>query len=110
MKIKFLKNNQTSIPTIAQWYFDEWGYLKKDSTVLSFIQDLELYLNTNKIPLMLVAIEGDVAVGVVQLKYREMSIYPNKEHWLGGVYVAKNHRGKKIAEQMIYKLLEIAQS
>ena len=110
MKIEFLKYHQQSIPTIAQWYFSEWGYLKKDSSLDSFTQNLQTYLNNDKIPLMLVAVESDKAVGVVQLKYREMSIYPDKEHWLGGVYVAKDHRGKNIAEQMVQQLIHVAKS
>ncbi|MFT7606812.1 MAG: GNAT superfamily N-acetyltransferase, partial [Saprospiraceae bacterium] len=43
-----------------------------------------------------------------QLKYHEMSIYPDKENWLGGVYVSKNYRGKGIARQIIQKLIVIA--
>ena len=86
------------------------GVFKKDSTFLSFTQDLEQYLNPDKIPLMLVALDQEEVLGAVQLKYREMSIYPDYEHWLGGVYVAKDYRGKKIAEQMINKLIEIAKS
>lgn len=110
MKIEFLKNNLDSIQTIANWYFDEWAYLKEGSSIESFTENLYTYLNTDRVPLMLVAVEGDKVVGAVQLKYREMTIYPDKEHWLGGVYVAKDHRRKKVAEQMILKLIEIAKS
>ena len=110
MQIKYLEHCQQTIATIAEWYFNEWGYLKKDSSVESFAQNIQTYLNTDKIPLMLIAVENNEAVGAMQLKYREMSIYPDKEHWLGGVYVSENHRGKNIAEQMIKKLIDVAQS
>ncbi len=108
MKIDFLCNYPQFIPVIAQWYFDEWGYLKKDSTVLSLTQDLERYLNSDKVPLMLVALNQEEPLGAVQLKYREMSIYPDYAHWLGGVYVAKGIRGKDLAQQMIIKLCTVA--
>ena len=110
MYIKFLANHKQAIQTIAKWYFEEWAYLKEGSSIESFTEDIYTYLNTDKIPLMLIAVEGDDAIGVVQLKYREMTIYPVKEHWLGGVYVYKDHRSKKVAEQMILKLIEIAKS
>ena len=110
MKIEFLSNQKQAIQTIAKWYFDEWAYLKEGSSIESFTEDIYTYLNTGKIPLMLVAVENKSALGVVQLKYREMTIYPEKEHWLGGVYVANDHRRKKVAEQMILKLIEIAKS
>lgn len=39
-----------------------------------------------------------------------MDIYPEKEHWLGGVYVSQNHRGNKIAEQIIHKVVTVAKN
>jgi len=54
---------------------------------------------------MIVAKDGEEILGTAQLKFREMSIYPKKEHWLGGVYVAKAHRGKGIAEQIILEII-----
>ena len=108
MQIDFLKNRPNAIPVITKWYFDEWAYLAPDKTLEDMQQDLKGYLNSDIVPLMLVAIEDNKVVGAVQLKFREMKIYPNKEHWLGGVYVEKSSRGKHIAELMITKLLEIA--
>lgn len=110
MKFEFLANHQQAIPIIAAWYFNEWGHLKENNSLEKTTKELQSYLNTDKIPLMLVALEGDEPLGVLQLKYREMSIYPDKEHWLGGVYVSKKHRGRNIAEQMIYRLITIAKS
>ena len=110
MKLNYLAHAPQFIPVIAKWYFDEWAYLKECSLIESFTEDIYTYLNTGRIPLMLVAVENESALGVVQLKYREMTIYPEKEHWLGGVYVAKDHRSKKVAEQMILKLIETAKS
>jgi GNAT superfamily N-acetyltransferase len=39
-----------------------------------------------------------------------MDIYPEKEHWLGGVFVSSEYRGKKIASKIVIKLLSIAES
>ena len=47
-------------------------------------------------------------MGVAQLKFHEMDIYPEKEHWLGGVYVPVEHRGKGIGTQLIRQALRIA--
>jgi hypothetical protein len=47
--------------------------------VTAYVRD---YLNKDKILLIIMAIEGDEILGVAQLKYHEMSIYPDKEHWL----------------------------
>lgn len=52
-------------------------------------------------PLMLVAIDAGEIVGTAQLKFREMKIYPEKEHWLGGVYVAESARKQGIAKILV---------
>ncbi len=108
MKLEFLSDNKQAIPLLANWYFDEWGHVAKGNTLDNVIGKLHEYLNTNQIPLIILAIEGSEILGAAQLKYREMDIYPEKEHWLGGVYVSEKHRGNKIAEKLILELLSIA--
>ncbi|NNF95848.1 MAG: GNAT family N-acetyltransferase [Halobacteria archaeon] len=108
MDLEFLANKENAIPLLARWYFEEWGHLEKGNTLDKVTEKLHGYLNTDKIPLIVLAVEGGEILGAAQLKYREMDIYPEKEHWLGGVYVSKNHRGNKLAEQIIRKVVSIA--
>jgi len=110
MKLVFLAEYQEAIPVIANWYYSEWGYLSEDSSLSKVENKLHEYLNTDKIPLIVLAIENDEVIGASQLKFHEMDIYPDKAHWLGGVYVAKEHRGKGIAEKIIKHIISIAMS
>ena len=72
-------------------------------------EKLRGFLHRARVPLIVVAkVDGEV-VGAAQLKFREMDIYPDREHWLGGVYVLPTMRGKKIAEQIIARLVDIAE-
>ena len=71
---------------------------------------LQKYLNRDEIPLMVLAIQGDEILGVAELKYREMDIYPEKEHWIGGVFVPPKHGGKGVATGIVNKVTEIAKS
>jgi len=82
--------------------------LEEGNTVDKVTERLHDYLNTDKIPLIVLAVEEDEILGAAQLKYREMDIYPEKEHWLGGVYVSEKHRGNKIAEIIIGKVVSVA--
>jgi GNAT superfamily N-acetyltransferase len=109
MEYRFLADYPQAIPIIAQWYFDEWGYLKPGST-LGKTEDRirDVYLNNDKVPLIIVAVEAEEAIAVCQLKIREMSIYPEKEHWLGGVYTSSKHRGGGVAKDMINHAVKIA--
>lgn len=110
MKFVCLADRPEAIPIIAEWYYKQWGYLQDVSSVEKTVQLLQKYLKRNEIPLILLAIEDDEILGAVQIKYYEMDIYPRKEHWIGGVYVPPEHRGKKIAESLVEKAVEVAQS
>ncbi|MEZ5565194.1 MAG: GNAT family N-acetyltransferase [Gammaproteobacteria bacterium] len=94
VKLTFLADQVDAIPIIAQWYLDEWGYLIPDETLDRARVRLQDYLNRDRIPFVLVAIRDDEVIGCAQLKFREMGkLFPDKEHWIGGVYVASRHRG-----------------
>lgn len=108
MKFEFLADNKNALPVLANWYFEEWGYLRKGDSPDKVTARLQPYLNTNKIPLILLAFKNTELLGAAQLKFREMDIYPEKEHWLGGVYVPVNHRGKRIAENLINQNTTVA--
>lgn len=58
---------------------------------------------------MVLATEDTEVIGAAELKYREMSIYPEKEHWLGGVFVSREYRGRGVASTLIERVVEIAE-
>ncbi len=97
----YLAKHPQHIKQLAEWYFEEWGEYVENSTEFAFQEKLKAYLNIDGIPLIILAVEGDTLVGAVQIKYREMTIYPDKEYWLGGVYVNPDYRGQHIASQLV---------
>jgi GNAT superfamily N-acetyltransferase len=105
-----LADRPEAIPKIARWYFDEWGERSPGATVATICANLEKYLNRAAIPLLVLAVDGSDMLGVASLKYREMDIFPDKEHWLGGVYVPAMHRGRKVASRLIEYLVEKGQN
>ena len=109
MDFVFLADRQDAIPIIAGWYFEQWGHITKASVETTSAKMREA-LNRDKIPLFVLAVEDDEIVGVAELKYREMTIYPDKEHWIGGVFVPPAHRGKGIASRVANRIAEIARS
>ncbi|MEX0771140.1 MAG: GNAT family N-acetyltransferase [Balneolaceae bacterium] len=110
MNFKYLADHEEAIPIIAKWYFNEWGHRAKENSMEEFSLNLQKYLNRDKIPLMVLAIDSEKIIGTAQLKYREMDIYPNKEHWIGGIFVTKQYRGNSVATRLIKKTINIAQS
>lgn len=47
-------------------------------------------------------------LGAAELKTREMDIYPDYEHWLGGVYVESSERGKGIGRLLTLDIIDRA--
>ncbi|CAM3719463.1 MULTISPECIES: GNAT family N-acetyltransferase [Pseudoalteromonas] len=97
-------------PVIAKWYFQQWGHLVEGSSVELFNNKLNDYLNRDSIPLVIMAVEGEDVLGVAHLRYHEMTIYPDKEHWVGGVYIDTKHRSKGVASALVNHLESVAVS
>lgn len=110
MRIEPLSNNPHFLPTIAQWYFREWGDSEYVQSMEEEVDKLKMYLNDNKIPMILTAVSNDTLLGLAQLKEREMSIYPDFQYWLGGVYVAKAFRNKGVAKALVLSAIEKARA
>jgi len=107
---EFLGDHPQHIPLIAQWYYDEWGHAMKDRPVEKIQELIRGMLHRNKIPLHILAMEGTQVLGVAQLKIREMDIYPEKTHWLGGVFISPTARHRGLASRLVGKALELATS
>ena len=109
IEFAFLADHLEAIPLIAKWYFDEWGHLAQGETIQDTRNRVEDYLNRDEIPFILVAMTGNDLVGAAQLKYREMAeMFPDKEHWLGGVYVATDYRGQGYGSRMAEQIAKMA--
>lgn len=105
IEFSFLADHRDALPVIARWYFEQWGHLIEDETLEQSNERLHNSLNRDRIPFILVATLAGEVIGCAQLKFREMAdMFPEKEHWIGGVYVSSKHRGRgfgsKIAEEI----------
>ena len=108
MKFEFLADRPEALEIISQWYYEEWGRWNPKHSVLSISNRLRQSMNTDKVPLILLAVDQGDVIGVVELKYREMDIYPEKEHWLGGLFVEPKHRGAAVGERLIQQLIALS--
>lgn len=101
LQFENLADRPDAVPLVAEWYFGEWGYLNPAATLEKVAARLFASMNRDAIPLVVLAVMGDEIIGSAELKYREMTIYPEKEHWLGGVFVVPEHRGEGVAARLI---------
>ena len=109
VEFTFLADRVDAIPIISKWYFDEWGHLVQGASIERTRGRIEDYMNRDEIPFILVATNDNDLVGAAQLKYHEMAeMFPDKEHWLGGVYVAASHRGQGYGSQIVEQIVKMA--
>lgn len=105
MKFDLLAHRRYAIPVLGRWYHREWGIRLHDESEADSVERVMEFLNEDKIPFIVVASEDDEILGAAQLKYREMGdLFPEKEHWLGGVYVPPAHRGQGIGRKLVQEI------
>ncbi|MEL6381311.1 MAG: GNAT family N-acetyltransferase [Cyanobacteria bacterium J06626_18] len=110
MDFCFLADRVDAIPTVASWYFTEWGYAVEGNTVAATCDRLRGRLNRDRLPLHLLAVDATNVLGVAQLKIREMAIYPDREYWLGGVYISSESRGQGVGSALVTRITDMARS
>ena len=110
MQLFLLSEIPEAIAQIAKWYSDEWGYIGEGRSTKELELKLNDYLNDDKLPLIIVAVDKGRLVAAAQLRFHEMEIYPDREHWLGGVYVEASSRGQGVAEKLIEAIIDKART
>ena len=108
LKIVYLADHKEYLQEVAEWYYSEWGHLLKDPKNNEYVNRLEGCLNKISFPLVVLAINDGELIGAAQIKLQQMPIYPEKEHWLAGVYVKPEYRGQNISNTLLTELDNIA--
>lgn len=107
----FLADRPEAVPQIARWWFDEWGHLQPGDSIEALTARVRGLLNRDRLPIQIVALVDDEIVGVAVLKLHELfDLYPERDFWLGSVFVAPNFRGRGIGSALAMKIVEIAKS
>jgi len=109
IRLDLLINHPTAVPTVAKWWFDQWGHFQLGAGIDDWISDIHDALSNDEIRVYVIAILGDEVVGAAILKNHEMrDKFPDKRYWLGNVYVADTWRGHGIAAALVRKIIRIA--
>ncbi len=108
MQCRLLADLPSAIPLVARWYYEEWGRDLPDNSPEICAAWLAPQVNRERVPLHLIALEGDTVLGTAALKLREMTEFPDREHWLGGVFVPLEQRGRGVAAELTRFALEYA--
>lgn len=101
MNITYLTDHKEVIPTLARWFHKEWAYLHPDRTFADVERLIGERANTNRIPVALLAFEGQELLGTVCLKVQDMDTRLNLTPWLAGLYLAAPRRRQGIGAALV---------
>ena len=101
MKIDYLAEHPAFIPALSRWFLREWQDYYGDKTWEDVAATFYQRLNRGRVPLALVAYEGDRPLGTVSLLEESISSRKHLSPWLGGLYVREDARHGGIGRQLI---------
>ena len=106
--IGFLADYPDTIPTLAQWFRDQWPDYFADWSQAEMEQGFLEGASRNRLPSRLVAFESDALVGTIVLREGETETLPAFQPELGGLYVMASHRGRGIGTELIRAGMQLA--
>lgn len=107
-KIIYLADRPDLIPTLAVWFYAEWGHSNPDLTQATIEGNLKQRLYRDRVPLVSVLLRDDSPIASASLKIQEMETHPQYLHWLGSVYVLPEYRGKGIGSKLVQYFVDEA--
>ena len=105
MEIKLLADDPSASKQVAVWYFDEWISKIPGVTIDKVINKLSKSTSRVGAPMLVLAKSDGDLVGAVELKLREMDIYPEYEHWLGSLFVKQEARGSGVGSLLVKEII-----
>ncbi|MDF2964938.1 MAG: acetyltransferase [Rickettsiaceae bacterium] len=100
LTIDYLANHHEYIELLAKWRFEQWKHLKITNSVDEAIAKLKLYINTDTLPIGIIAFENNVPVGMAAIRKSD-GIREDLEPWFGSIYVEPNYRKKGVGASLV---------
>ncbi len=100
-QISLLLHHPEAIPTLAGWFFGEWGHLDEARTVATETERLSARLHADHLPLTLVALIDGAPVGTVSLRAEQVPERREWTPWLAGLYVEPGQRGRGLGGELV---------
>ncbi len=106
IRIEYLASCPDTIPTWTDCYWHEWEniYRSTDRTREDIRNSIAERINTDRLPLAVVAFVGDTAVATGCLKVNDFAERMDLEPWVAGIYVVPEFRRQGIASAMMERL------
>ena len=108
MEIKNLSQNLQYAKIAAEWAYKEFIENKRNDIDFEYVYNAFKNRKNSSLPMTLIAIEANKCIGMVTLFENDLKTRPDLTPWLGALYVEVSSRNKKVAQELIQNLLDIA--
>jgi len=117
IEIKYLKDKPELIDKISDINYNLWNEFYSDGKddEINNLEDYKNYvknnyLNTDKIPIYLIALDDDRYIGSITITNDDFPDLPRDKKWLTELYVIPEYRNKGIGKLLIKKAKEVCNS
>src|SRR5438094_8734631 len=103
--IDYLANCPDFVSALAQLSWKEWQevYQQREETLGNSLKNYRDRMNTDRLPLTLVAVHTGELVGMVSLKFHDMDTRPDLDPWLGGLLVLPEWRNRGVGTTLMHR-------
>ncbi len=108
LTIRFLSEQPEHVETVARWLYEEWSE-PRGETIIVRRRQLQLQLNSIRLPIALIALWNGQPAGTVSLRPSDLRTRPRATPWLSALYVDPAHRGKGIGRELVWATQALAQ-
>ena len=108
--VEYLADRPEFLEQLAQLSWKEWQdvYERRDQTFEDSLKNYRERMNTDRLPLTLIALHGGEFVGMVSLKFHDMDTRPDLDPWLGGLFVLPEWRNRGVGSMLMRHAVEEA--
>jgi len=109
LEFAYLADHPEQVDKVIGWWHSVWS--DRMGPIDQATRHLCANLNIDSLPIQILAILDGQPVGTAVLKQQELGdLYPDKQYWMGSVYVDEAHRGANIASRLSQKIIDLAES
>lgn len=102
VNVRLLADVPQVIPTLAEWYKQEWPAWFADMPLAQIEADFQRVANRDCLPFAVVALDHETKpIGVCSIRDEDFAPYPDAGPWLKGLYVVPAQRSLGIAGELI---------
>ena len=106
MVFDYLCNYPQYYKNVADWMFNQWSYLYKDSKKEEWLKNIIKRSNKNSIPEIIICEINSKLVGTASIVQCDMDTHKHLTPWLASVYVAEEERRKGIGTKIVNRMIE----